>query len=137
MDGQAQRGNERLARRVIALLAAFAVLAERAAARSLAVRWLVLLILRRAETAAAAFVLEETGMPPTALEGLAALGNGPEDALRLAARFHALAAALCALLPLGHGTLCGPSRCGLAYGHLAQGSGHGRGGFIQEPYDTS
>jgi hypothetical protein len=97
MGLQAARGDEKRLRRIMALLVAFAALAERAADRSGVVRGLVLWILRRAETVAAAFVLEATGAPPPAIAGTAA---GPSDAHALAARFMALAAALGALLPL-------------------------------------
>lgn len=98
MNGQAALVSERALRRIVALLVALAVLSERAAARSAPIRWLVLLLLRRAETAAEEFVFEATGLPP-APEGIAAAGNGPADALRLAARFRALAAALSVQLP--------------------------------------
>jgi hypothetical protein len=87
-------------RRIIALLVSLAVLAERAAERSLPVRWLVLWILRRAETVLEDFVFDETGLPPPAMQGSALAGNGPDDALCLAARFKAFAAVLAALLPL-------------------------------------
>lgn len=123
-------------RRVIALLFSFAVLAERSAGRSSLVRWFLLWILRRAETAAEAFVFDETGLPPLVLEGFAPVGNGPDDALCLAARFRALAAALRALLPIGHG----PGRRrrrGFAFGPAAPGSAHLPGGWTREPYDTS
>lgn len=124
-------------RRVIALLVAFAVLAERVASRSLTVRFLVLWILRRAETAAARFVLDETGLPPPALGGIALFGNGPEDALCLAARFRALAAGLRALLPLACPSGRRPMRRGFAFGHVAPHAGRHPGGWTPRPYDTS
>ena len=136
MDVHAARGGERMLRRIITLLVASAVLAERAAERSLLVRWLVLWILRRAETVLEEFVLDETGMP-LAVEGFAVVGNGPDDALALAARFRALAAALAALLPLA--CLFGrhPARRGFAFDHLAPLSGRRPGGWTREPNDTS
>ncbi len=137
MDVRTARGNERMLRRVIALIVAFAVLAARVADRSLAVRWLVLWILRRAETVAAEFVFEQAGTPPPAVEFLAAFGNGPENALRLAARFNALAEALRALLPVGDRFGHRPARPGFAFGHGAPGSGRYPDGCTREPFDTS
>ena len=137
MDGQAARGGERILRRIIALLVSLAVLAERAAERSLPVRWLVLWILRRAETVVEDFVFDETGMPPPAMEGISLAGNGPDDALRLAARFRALAAALCALLPLASMFGRRPARRGFTSGQFAPGSGRCLSGWMREPYDTS
>ena len=137
MDGHAARGGERMLRRIIALLVSLAVLAERAAERSLPVRWLVLWILRRAETVVEEFVFDETGVPPPAMEGFAPIGNGPEDALRLAARFRALAAALVVLLPLaGMFGLC-LAQPGLAFGHFPRASGLHFGGWTPRPNDTS
>jgi hypothetical protein len=125
-------------RRIIALLVSLAVLAERAAERSLPVRWLVLWILRRAETVVEDFVFDETGMPPPVMEGGSALaGNGRDDAFALAARFHALAAALTALLPLTCIFGRRPARRGLSFGNLAPGSGRRPGGWERKPYDTS
>ena len=125
-------------RRVIALLAAFAVLAERVADhRSPWVRLFVLWILRRAESAAADFVFEQAGTPPTALEVIAAVGNGPENALRLAARFHALAALLRALLPVGSRFGHRPAWRRLSFGPAVPRSGRSPGDWTREPYDTS
>ena len=136
MDGHAARGGERMLRRIIALLITSAVLAERAALRSLPVRWFVLWLLRRAETVVEDFVFDETGMP-LAIEGFAVAGNGPDDALALAARFKALAAALAALLPLA--CLFGrqPARRGFVFGPVAPDSGRGLSGWAREPIDTS
>jgi hypothetical protein len=136
MDGQAARDGERLLRRIIALLVSLAVLAERAAERSLPVRWLVLWILRRAETVLEDFVFDETGVPPPVMEGFEPIGNGPDDAFALAARFRAFAAVLTTLLPLG--CLFGhwPARRYLAFGHIARACGH-PGGCEPEPNDTS
>jgi hypothetical protein len=124
-------------RRIIALLVSLAILAERAAERSLPVRWLVLWILRRAETVVEDFVFDETGLPPPALEGIAPAGNGPNDALRLAARFRALAAALVLLLPLAGMFGRGISRRRLAIGHCAPGCRRPADGCAREPNDTS
>ncbi len=137
MDGHAATGDERMLRRVIALLVSFAALAERVSARSSPVRWFVLWILRRAETVAEEFVFDAAGMPPPALEGLAAVGNDPDDALRLAARFYALAAALCALLPLGGRFDWRSVRRGFASGYAAPGTGRLLIGWTRSPHDTS
>ena len=137
MDGQAARGGDRMLRRIIALLVSLAVLAERAADRSSLVRWYVLWLLRRAETVVEDFVFDETGMPSPAVEGIAAAGNGPEDALRLAARFKALAAALCALLPVCWRFDHRAARHGIAFGDMVRDSGRGLRGWTREPNDTS
>ncbi|APH72804.1 hypothetical protein [Aquibium oceanicum] len=86
-------------RRIVALLVSFAALAERAAGRSFPVRFLVLCFLRRAEIVATGYVLDAHGVPPSAVVENAAVGNDAADALLLAARFRALAAALVFLLP--------------------------------------
>ncbi len=137
MDGNTATGGERILRRIIALLVSFAVLAERTADRSAPVRWFVLLILRHAEMVAENYVFEATGMPPSELEEIAPVGNDPDDALSLAARFYTLAAALCALLPLD--VLFGGRnrRRGPASGRLAPGSGCPAGGWTRKPNDTS
>ena len=136
MDGQAGRGGERMLRRIIALLITSAVLAERAALRSLPVRWFVLWLLRRAETVVEDFVFDETGMP-LAIEGFAVAGNGPDDALALAACFRALAAALATLLPLAWGFGHRPARRDLAFGHVTPGSGRTLSDWARVPNDTS
>ncbi|MCV0396676.1 MAG: hypothetical protein K5872_23230 [Rhizobiaceae bacterium] len=97
MDEQTARWDGRL-RRIIAVLVALAVLAERAADRSYPVRCFVLWLLRRPEAVVADFVFEATGMPQPAFAGIGTTGNEPEDALLLAARLHALAEALAVLL---------------------------------------
>ena len=136
MDGHAARGGERMLRRIIAHLVTSAVLAERAAERSLLVRWLVLWILRRAETVALDFAFDETGMP-LAVEGFALAGNGPNDAFALAARFRALAAALATLLPLACLFPRPPARNGMALGHFTTGSGRIPAVWTRKPHDTS
>ena len=80
-------------RRIVAMLVALAVLAERAGGRCVPVRFLVLFLLRRAERAAWGLVFG----PAQARCPEAALG-GRVDAEQLARRFRALAAALGALL---------------------------------------
>ena len=122
-------------RRVIALLVAFAVLAERVADRSALVRCFVLWILRRAEVAAGEFFLEQAGMSP-APGGIAVAGYGPAYAFHLAARFRALAAALCALLPVGYPIGRRPARC-FASCHAAQGSNGLPDDWTRKPFDTS
>lgn len=136
MDVQGAGGNERMLRRVIALLVAFAALAERVAGRSAWVCSFMIWILRRAETAAADFLFEEAGIPP-AMDGMAAAGNGPDAALRLAARFRALAALLRALLPLDNPFGRRPARRGFAFGNGARTSGRGSGAWTRPPFDTS
>ncbi len=106
MDVDVARGDRRTLRRIMTLLGALAVLAERAGARSWPVRCLVLCILRRAEAVATGFVADATGLPPSALEPMPRVRNDAVEALRLAVYFRALAAALAALLRLS-----GPSRC--------------------------
>ena len=91
--------------RLVALLHAFAGLAERAAGRSAFVRGIVLWILRRAEPVARDFVTGDENLLPD--QGLwpmapAAAGNRPEDALHLAEIFRTLAWLLEAQIgPLG------------------------------------
>lgn len=87
-------------RRIAAVLVALAVLAESAAGRSFPVRWFVLAILRQAEAAAWAFVVDVTQSDWPCFGDLPELGSRPADAACLALRFRALAAALGALLGL-------------------------------------
>ena len=89
---------ERTLRRIIATLVALAVLAERAALRSFPVRWLVLSILRYAETVALGYVAETTGMDWSCFQDDPEAGSSPGDAAILAWRFRTLAALLGALL---------------------------------------
>ena len=122
MGLQAARGNERAVLRIMALLVSLAVLAERAAVRSWPVRFLVLSVLRRAEVVATRFVFEATGAP---LAGMPtpAIPNDPADAIRLAARFHALAAVLGALLALISRYNNPSARPGRASGRISQSPG--------------
>lgn len=136
MHGRWAIGNEKLLRRVMALLVALATLAEKAAARSVPVRLFLLWILRRAEATALEYVVETAGMPP-ALGAIAAPGHSPADAHRLAARFRALAAALGALLPgLGRRDWRSARR-GVVFDQAPGGSGCAVGGRTGKPHDTS
>jgi hypothetical protein len=132
-------GDERAIRRIMALLVALAVLAERVAARSWPVRCLVLWALQRAEAVAAEFVFEATGAPPAGMPILT-IPNDRADAIRLAARFHALAAALGALLPVVCRFNDHAARPGCASGHISQcpgGLSLALDGWMPEPIDTS
>ena len=139
MDVHAARGDKRAIRRIMALLVALAVLAERVAVRSWPVRCPVLWVLRRAEAVAAQFVLEATSAAPAGRPILTS-PNDPADAIRLAARFHALALALGALLAV----ICRfddhTARPGCASGRIAQCPGGpfvALVGWTPKPIDTS
>ena len=82
----------------MATLLALAALAERAGARPCPVRFLALCFLRPAEAVAREFVAGV--VPAQRLGGNVMVENGPADAISLASRFRALAAALVALLRL-------------------------------------
>ena len=84
--------------RIAAMLVALAMVAERAGSRSLPVRWLVLCILRRAETVAHAFVMDAMPMEWQCFEEPLNFENRPIDAASLAWRLRTLAAMLGALL---------------------------------------
>ena len=99
MDVQAAIRDDAALSRIVATLIALATLVERSASRSYAVRCLVLLVLRPAETMAREFVTVLTGMPLPGIKG-PETRNGPEDAILLASRFRAFAAALGALILL-------------------------------------
>lgn len=85
-------------RRMAVMLFALAGLAERAAGRSCALRGLVLWLLRPAEAAARAFVVEETWMSgapvPPAPMALRQGGDSAAEAIRLASCLRALASVL-------------------------------------------
>lgn len=86
--------------RIVAMLIALAVLAERAGGRSFPVRWLVLCILRRAEAVAHAFVVEATQANWPCLEEDFGSESAPLEAVWLAWRLRVLAAVLGAFLRL-------------------------------------
>jgi hypothetical protein len=90
--------DDRTLRRIIALLVSFAAMAERAAGRSLPVRWLVLCILRYAETVALDYVAEQLQVDFSALDDEQSPGHGPYDAALLAWRLRTLASLLGTLL---------------------------------------
>jgi hypothetical protein len=92
MGRKAGTGTDML-KRIIALLFALADLAERAAGRSRPVRWLVLGILRHADTTARRFVARCPSNPAGAqcLQATLGRGHAPDDAFNLAASLRALA----------------------------------------------
>ena len=99
MDGG--RRNEGTLLRIAALLVSLALVAERAAGRSLPVRFIVLALLRRAEAVATAFVAREAGADGIDWPNLgdaAEFRGQPLEAAWLALSFHMLAAALCDLV---------------------------------------
>jgi hypothetical protein len=98
MDG-GETLDERMARRIIALLVSLAGLAERAADRSFPVRWLVLTLLRYVESVALDHVIDSApwAWPYLAIEPES--GSTPMDAILLGQRLRMLAAILGELLP--------------------------------------
>ena len=98
MDGEVR--NEPMLLKIAALLVTLSLVAERAAGRSWPVRFLLLLILRRADAAATAFVARETeavgasGDDLPWLDDAAERGASPLDAAFLALRFRLLAEVL-------------------------------------------
>lgn len=112
MDGT--RRDDRTLGRIVAMLVALAALAERAAGRSLPVRWLVLSLLRRAETAAHDLVAGVAGSAWPGPEVRPETGYGPADAASLALRLRMLAAVLGALLPPAGRRAQSESRAGAA-----------------------
>ena len=93
-----ERLDDRTLRRIVALLVALAVFAERAAGRSFAVRCLVLAILRYAEGVARDYVVEVTTLEWPRFDEPLVPGCRPSDAALLAWRLRMLAAVLGALL---------------------------------------
>ena len=91
--------DERTLRRIIALLVSLAGLAELAAGRSFPVRWLVLCLLRYAESVARDYVVESAPWAWPYLESEQEPGSSPLDAILLGQRLRMLAAILGALLP--------------------------------------
>lgn len=128
--------------RMVSMLVALAVLAERAADRSFPVRWLVLSLLRRADQVACAFVAHAVPFDDAFVADAGGIGNEPADAILLGARLRALAAWLAALLAAhlpfrGHVRAVegGPGRSAALPGWFVLVSAHaGRTGV---PYDTS
>jgi len=133
---RAAMGSERTLRRIVLLLVALAGLAERAAAASWPIRCFVLWLLRRAETVTGERLFEATGMGRPAMARIAAVGNGPADALCLAERFHAMAAALGALLPFAL-SRHGPARCHASVGRAVRGFARFQVRWRPNPNDTS
>lgn len=129
MGMHAANMDERMLRRIILTLASLAVLAERAALRNDRVCCLVVWILQGAEVAVGDLVFDATGTPPPEFAAMTA-GDGPSEALRLAACFKALAAILGALLLIA-------ARRSFPIGPVARRSGHALVGWTQKPNDTS
>ncbi len=98
MDGAVRNGGMLL--KIAALLVSLSLLAERAAGRSFPVRFLVLVLLRRAESVATSFVAataEAAGATADDfpwLDDCPESGAGPLDAAWLAVRFRLLAGVL-------------------------------------------
>ena len=95
-DGKADEADGTL-KSIAALMLSFAILAERTAAASAPVRFLVLWILRYAESVAWNLVAKEVfgdDIPPDARHSPIRTGNSREDAALLALSFRALADAL-------------------------------------------
>ena len=89
--------NRKTLRRIVALLVALADLAERASGRSSAICLLVLWLLRPGEVIARDYVaglVGNAGVPPAPIRPG---GDAATEAIRLAASFRSLAAALSAL----------------------------------------
>ncbi|CAG0977587.1 hypothetical protein GPROT1_02041 [Gammaproteobacteria bacterium] len=92
--------NEPVLLKIAALLVTLSLVAERAAGHSWPVRFLLLLILRRAESVATAFVFRETEAAGASaddfpwLDEIAEDGSSPLHAAWFALRFRALAAVL-------------------------------------------
>ena len=89
--------------RIAALLVALATLAERAGCMAFPVRWIVLAILRRAETVAHGFVVEASQTTWPYFDDELEADCRPVDAVWLAWRFRLLAAVLGALMRLASG----------------------------------
>jgi hypothetical protein len=87
----------RIARRIIALLLSIAGLAESAAQRSFPIRWVLLVLLRRAEAAALTLLVDVVPIDCSEFDDPDA-GFRPVDALLLAARLRVIAALLTAVL---------------------------------------
>jgi hypothetical protein len=92
------RPTDRMMRRTIALLVALADLAEQIAGRCHAVRFLMLILLRRAEALACDYVAGEAGVDGLWFDDGMEATSLPADALLLAERFRLLAQVLTGLL---------------------------------------
>jgi len=130
--------DDRTLTRIAAMLVALAVLAERSGSMPFPVRWIVLVILRRAETVAHEFVVEATQTTWPYLEEYLETGNRPVDAAFLGWRLRLLAEVLRTHVRLARGfdcwnavTVCAP-RC-LAPSLILMSPG----GWQCEPCDTS
>ena len=131
MGGYAVKADESTVRRIILTLVALAVVAERAALRSDTVCREVVWLLWQAESAVGYFVFEATGTPPpSAYADQAEDGDGPLEALRLAACFKALAAILGALLLMAR-------RRSFPIGSVPAFGGRPLDGWTEKPNDTS
>ena len=130
--------------RLVALLFGFASLAERVAGQPAPVRWLVLAILRSAESVAREFVIGQTGTgnsicPP------GHFSNDAAEATRLARSFRALASALELLCSIFVYAARRPADGGIEHdaGRACQwaipllGTSHRRAGFAGLYPDTS
>jgi hypothetical protein len=95
---QGEMRHERQLRRIIALLVAFAGLAERAADRSYPVRFVLLVVLRYAETIACGYVADVMLVDGLWFDDGMECTSSPDDAALLAERFRLLAAELVTLL---------------------------------------
>lgn len=94
--------SERGLRQLAALLVALAALAERAAGRCLPLRWLLLVLLRRAENVATTLLARTSGWERSDIESeldAASAGDGPTDAMALARRLRLLSELFVCLLP--------------------------------------
>lgn len=100
MDGGMDGRNEPMLLKIAVLLISLSLVAERAAARSWPVRFLVLVLLRRAEAVATAFVAAAAEAAGATADDFPWLDEAPEDgaspldAAWLALRFRLLAALL-------------------------------------------
>lgn len=117
-------------RRIVALLLALAGLCERASLRSPAVRAAVMWLLRPGEVIAGRYVAALTGsiVDPPAPPAVMSAGDGAADAMNLALRFRALAAALAAVLAVLVELCAPPSQAGSVrrdYGPAASAAARG------------
>jgi hypothetical protein len=109
--------DERTLKRIIALLVAFAGLAERAADRCFPVRFVVLLVLRHAEAVARDYVAEATLVDGLWFDDDMECTSSPVDALLLGQRFRWLAAVLGGVMEAAGRGAAGRPRSGRAGRH--------------------